>query len=242
MHRALLVLFLCSLCSLASAEPLRLVADTWPPFTDRRLLNNGFASDLVVTALKRAGYTSQYAEVPWARAMRGLKQADYDVVISAWYSDERATYGLFSKAYLINRVRFVQRRGGGLSFNELADLHGYSIAAVRGYAYSPEFDNDSLLRKVEVPGFVVGARMVHGRRLDLVVEDEYVARYHFNRELADIRDQLVFLPLPLSENGLCILVRRSHPRHAEIVAAFDRAIDEMNADGSYAQIFKRHGL
>lgn len=242
MHRIFILLALYSLCSLAPAEPLRLVADTWPPFTDKRLPNNGFASDLVVTALKRAGYASQYAEVPWARALRGLQQADYDVVISAWYSDERAAYGLFSKAYLINRVRFVQRRGGGMNFNELADLHGYSIAAVRGYAYSPEFDNDTLLRKVAVPGFVVGARMVHGRRLDLVVEDEYVARYHFNRELADIRDQLVFLPLPLSENGLCILVRRSHPRHAEIVAAFERAIDEMNADGSYAQIFKRHGL
>ncbi|MET1079971.1 MAG: transporter substrate-binding domain-containing protein [Pseudomonas sp.] len=242
MYLGFIVLLWFALCGGIAAQPLRLVADSWPPFTDQRLLNNGFATDLVSTALRRAGYTVEYAQVPWARATRGLQTADYDIVIAAWYSPERARYGQFSNPYLINRVRFIQRRGGVLSFNELADLHGYRIAAVRGYEYSPEFDRDTLLQKVEVPGFVVGARMVHARRLDLAVEDEYVARYHLARELLDIRDELVFLPLPLSENPLHILVRRSHPQHAEIIAAFNRAVDQMNADGTYAALFKRHGL
>jgi polar amino acid transport system substrate-binding protein len=223
-------------------QPLRLVADLWPPFNDQRLLNNGVASDLVATALGRAGYPSTYAQVPWERAVRGLQQEVYDVLINAWYTDERATYGYYSQPYLINRIRFLQRKGGQISFKQLADLYPYSIAVVRGYAYSSEFDQDSRLTKVGVVGFEVGARMLQARRVQLTLEDELVARYHLSRSLAGIRDQLEFLPQPLSENGLHILISRQHPQHRQIADGFNKAIEAMRADGSYTQIFQRHGL
>ena len=225
-----------------AAETLRLVADPWPPFNDQALLNNGVASDLVSTALSRAGYTSTYAQVPWERAVRGLQQDIYDVLINAWYTDERATFGHYSQPYLINRIRFLQRKGSQISFKQLPDLYPYSIAVVRGYAYSSEFDQDTRLTKVGVGGFAMGARMLHARRVQLTLEDEIVARFHLGRELASIRDQLEFLPQPLSENGLHILVSRNHPQHQQIADAFNKAIEEMRADGSYAQIFQRHGL
>lgn len=225
-----------------AAETLRLVADPWPPFNDQALLNNGVASDLVSTALSRAGYTSTYAQVPWERAVRGLQQDIYDVLINAWYTDERATFGHYSQPYLINRIRFLQRKGSQISFKQLPDLYPYSIAVVRGYAYSSEFDQDSRLTKVGVGGFAMGARMLHARRVQLTLEDEIVARFHLSRELASIRDQLEFLPQPLSENGLHILVSRNHPQHQQIADAFNKAIEAMRADGSYAQIFQRHGL
>ena len=37
------------------AQRLRLVADAWPPFTDATLINGGLATDIVSTALARAG-------------------------------------------------------------------------------------------------------------------------------------------------------------------------------------------
>lgn len=224
------------------ADTLRLVADPWPPFNDQALLNNGVASDLVITALNRAGYTTRYAQVPWARAVRGLKQGSYDVLINAWYTDERATFGYYSQPFLINRVRFLQRKGGHIVFRQLADLYPYSIAVVRDYAYSREFDQDSQLSKVEVVSFAQSARMLQAKRVQLAVEDELVARFHLSRSLAGVSDQLEFLPQPLSENGLHILVSRQHPQHQQIADDFNQAIEAMRADGSYAQIFLRHGL
>lgn len=225
-----------------AAETLRLVADPWPPFNDQALLNNGVASDLVSTALLRAGYSSTYVQVPWERAVRGLQQDIYDVLINAWYTDERATFGHYSQPYLINRIRFMQRKGSQIRFKQLPDLYPYSIAVVRGYAYSSEFDQDTRLTKVGVGGFAMGARMLHARRVQLTLEDELVARFHLSRELTSIRDQLEFLPQPLSENGLHILVSRNHPQHQQIADAFNKAIEAMRADGSYTQIFQRHGL
>ncbi|MCU1718413.1 substrate-binding periplasmic protein [Pseudomonas sp. 5P_3.1_Bac2] len=227
----------------ANAQPeLRLVANTWPPFNDETLPGNGVASDLVSTALARAGYLSNYTEVPWARAVRGLQRGTYDILINAWYSDERAAYGDFSAPYLVNRIRFVQRRGSAIGYQQLTDLHAYSIAIVRGYAYSPEFDKDPQLNRVGVLSFEVAARMLHAGRVQLALEDELVARYHLNRNLAEIREDLEFLPKPLSENGLHILISLNVPEHRQIAERFDQAIAAMQADGSYAQIFKRHGL
>ncbi|HEY1028321.1 MAG TPA: transporter substrate-binding domain-containing protein [Pseudomonas sp.] len=237
-HAWLLLLLLSP--ALASAELLRLVADPWPPFNDRDLPGNGLASDLVTQALTRAGYTTSYVEVPWERAVLGLKRGDYDVLINAWYSADRAEYGHFSRPYLVNRLRFIQRKGSNIRFESLADLYPYSIAVVRGYAYSREFDNDSKLLKVGVGNFEIAARMLHAGRVQLALEDEWVARHHLSRELSAIRDELEFLPLPLSENGLHILIRRSHPGHEEIASRFDKAIQAMSDDGSYARTLRRH--
>ncbi|UTW06267.1 substrate-binding periplasmic protein [Pseudomonas benzenivorans] len=236
-------LSLALLCGpVSAAEALKLVASPWPPFNDHKLLNNGLASDLVGTALQRAGYASHYSEVPWARAVKGLRQGRYDVLINAWYSEARSHFGYFSSPYLVNRISFLRRKGEAVEFRQLADLYPYRIAVMRDYAYSPEFDHDRQLTKVIVSGFQSGARMVYAGRVDMMVEDEFVARYHLGRTLRGIRDELEFVPKPLSENGLHILVSLGRPDHRRIAEAFNHAIEAMRADGSYAAILRRHGL
>jgi polar amino acid transport system substrate-binding protein len=226
--------------ALASAELLRLVANPWPPFNDQGLPGKGLASDLVEQALKRVGYSTSYVEVPWERAVLGLKRGDYDVLINAWYSAERTEYGYFSQPYLVNRIRLMQRKGGSIRFENLADLYPYSIAVIRGYTYSKKFDSDPRLLKVGVGSFEIAARMLHAGRVQLALEDELVARHVLARELSSIRDELEFLPLPLSENGLHILVRRSLAQHRDIARRFDAAIQAMSDDGSYAATLQRH--
>lgn len=239
--RAWLLLMLFS-PALIAEELLRLVANPWPPFNGVELPGKGLASDLVEQALQRAGYRTEYSEVPWERAVRGLKRGDYDVLINAWYSEERDEYGHFSQPYLINRIRFMQRKGGSIRYDKLTDLYPHNIAVVRGYAYGNDFDHDRHLLKVGVGGFAIAARMLHAGRVELAVEDELVVRYHLDRELSALRGQLEFLPRPLSENGLHILVRLSHAQHRVIAERFDQAIRAMHEDGSYAATFKRHGL
>ncbi|WP_068827392.1 substrate-binding periplasmic protein [Pseudomonas sp. BMS12] len=225
-----------------AAEHLRLVGDAWPPFTDTALSRSGLAVDLVSSALRRAGHSTEYVQVPWARVLLGLQQGDYDIIVAAWYSDERSRYGLYSKPYLSNRVRFLRRSGSSIEFHGLDSLLPHSIAVVRGYSYAPEFDADSRLHKVPVLEFAMGARMLAAGRVQLTLEDELVGQYYLNHDLQGIRNSIEFVGPPLSENGLHILMRRSHPLHKQIIADFDREIAAMQADGSYQGIFKYHGL
>ena len=225
-----------------AAEKLRLVADAWPPFTDATLYNGGLATDIVSTALARAGYASDFEQVPWARALLGVGEGRYDVLVNAWFDEERTRLGQFSGEYLINRVRFLKRKDVPIEFSNLQQLYTYPISVVRGYAYSQAFDQDVSLQKIPVHNFAMAVRMVAADRVKLTLEDEYVARYYLARESPKVRNAVEFLPKPLSENGLHILVSLKNPQHEQIVAGFDRAIAAMKADGSYARLMKRHGM
>lgn len=242
LSRAVALLVLLLLVPTVAAERLRLVADAWPPFTDATLLNGGLATDIVSTALARAGFASDFEQVPWARALMGVGDGRYDVLINAWYDEARTQLGQFSDEYLLNRVRFIKRRDDPIEFQNLQQLHDYPVAVVRGYAYSAEFDADPQLQKVPVHNFAMAVRMLAARRVRLTVEDEYVARFHLARESPRVRNAVEFLPKTLSENSLHILVSLKNPRHEQIVAGFDREISRMKADGSYARLLKQHGM
>ena len=242
LSRAVALIVLLLLAPTVVAERLRLVGDAWPPFTDATLINGGLATDIVSTALARAGFASDFEQVPWARALMGVGDGRYDVLINAWYDEARTQLGQFSDEYLLNRVRFIKRRDDPIEFQNLQQLHDYPVAVVRGYAYSAEFDADPQLQKVPVHNFAMAVRMLAARRVRLTVEDEYVARFYLARESPRVRSAVEFLPKPLSENSLHILVSLKNPRHEQIVAGFDREISKMKADGSYARLLKQHGM
>ncbi|WP_263261501.1 transporter substrate-binding domain-containing protein [Pseudomonas sp. RIT-PI-S] len=225
------------------SETLRLVADPWPPFSDARMEGGGLATAIVSMALERAGYSVHVDEVPWARALLGIGDGRYDVLVDAWYTAERARLGKFSSGYLTNRVRFIRRRDSNVDFsNGLQGLAPYPIAVVRGYAYSPDFDNATQLQKVPVQNFAAAITMLLGGRVKLAIEDEYVATYQLNQEPLAVRNQVELLEPPLAENSLHILVSLKHPEHDAIVTGFDQAIAAMRDDGSLARLFKRYGL
>lgn len=242
LYRAFALIVLLLLTQSVAAQKLRLVADAWPPFTDATLVNGGLATDIVSTALARAGYASDFEQVPWARALFGVGEGRYDVLVNAWYTDERTKLGQFSGEYLLNRVRFLKRKDTPIEFKNLQQLHTYPIAVVRGYAYSQAFDDDVSLQKVPVHSFAMAVRMVAADRVKLTLEDEFVARYYLARESPKVRNAVEFLPKPLSENSLHILVSLKNPLHEQIVAGFDREIAAMKADGSYEKLLKQHGM
>ncbi|MBM3106358.1 transporter substrate-binding domain-containing protein [Pseudomonas sp. V1] len=226
----------------AHAQKLRLVADVWPPFTGADLPGGGLATVIVTTALHRAGYDSEFEQAPWARALMGVEEGRYDVLVNAWFNDSRTLIGAFSTSYLTNRIRLLKRKGDPLKFKTLSDLSPYPIAVVRDYAYSPAFDTDARLQKIPVRNFSVAVRMLAAGRVGLTVEDEHVARYMLQRETRSLRDSVEFIDKPLGENTLHILVSLKNPRHEQIIAGFNRAIQEMRADGSYDRLLKRPGF
>nr|WP_272890390.1 transporter substrate-binding domain-containing protein [Stutzerimonas stutzeri] len=223
------------------AEVLRLAGNIWPPYTDKRLPGDGLSVDLIRTALGRGGYELEYIEVPWERALLGVKNGSYDM-INGWPTVKRVDYTRSSRPFLINRMRWLQRRESDIRYEGLDSLLGYPIALSRGYVYSDELDDDTRLQKGYAANFVQAAKMLIAGRVDLTLEDERTALFHLNRELGHERDALSFVPGEFSQVGLSLVVRNDHPRAADIIATFDREIALMLDDGSYASIFLRHGV
>ena len=223
------------------AEVLRLAGDAWPPYTDQTLPGDGLSVELIRAALGRAGYDVSYTEVPWERAVLGLQQGKYDI-INDWFTVRHADYATYSRPFLNNRVRWVQRQGDGIRYEGPDSLRTYDIVLTNGYAYSDELADDSTLNKGYANNFVQAARMLLADRADLALEDERTVLFHLNGSLKEVSDGLSFVPGEFSIRDLSLVVRDDHPQQAAIIAAFNREIEAMVEDGTYAAIFARHGL
>jgi polar amino acid transport system substrate-binding protein len=221
-------------------EKLRLVADSWPPFTDANMPGGGLATSIVTTALNPCRLRQRFEEVPWAGRSWALARgattcwSTPGTTMSARAS-ARSPAPTSSTASACSSAR-------AKAFKRQADLYPYTIAVVRDYAYSPGFDSDERLNKVPVRSFSSAVRMLAAGRVNLTVEDEYVARYNLQREPQQVRDGVSFVDPPLSENSLHILVSLKHPEHRQVVARFEKAIAAMKADGSYARLLRQHGF
>ena len=224
-----------------SAEVLTLAGDAWPPYTDQTLPGDGLSAELIRTALGRAGYDITFTEVPWERVVLGLQQGKYDI-INDWFTTRHAGYAKYSRPFLSNRVRWVQRQGDDIRYEGRESLLPYGIVLTNGYAYSDALASDAELNKGYANNFVQAARMLLADRADLALEDERTAMFHFNGALKDVSDGLRFVPGEFSVRNLSLVVRNSHPQQSAILAAFNREIEAMAMDGTYAAIFTRHGL
>ncbi len=69
-----------SLC-LAGERKLEIATIEYPPYYGKDLENGGFMTEIVVEALKRAGYDAEIKFLPWKHALEGIKAGKHNGMI-----------------------------------------------------------------------------------------------------------------------------------------------------------------
>lgn len=240
---ASLLLTLCVFSASSPATDLNVVhSGKWPPYADASLPGQGLAVEIVTTALKRAGYTTFIRIDSLDRILQGGALGVYDVFATPWYSDARNQYLDYSKPYLKSDIRFVKKKGKDFTFDSLADLRGVMVGTVQDYAYDEDFNESRDIIKIPERNLIQNLLKLTQGRIDLTLDDELVLQYEINRYMPNSLSELEFLPKPLAVRGIHIGVSRENPEHAKIVAAFDKAIQEMKKDGSFDLIVAKHQI
>jgi len=229
-------------CTFIHAETLRLVANFWEPFTGKGLEHDGCAAELVTTALKRAGYDASVTIEPWARALRYTYSGRFDGIVAIWRTRERLALIDFSQAYYENRIVVLKRRDRELQINSLKDLTGLTVGTGIDYGYNDELSDATNFKREAVTFTVQNLEKLMSSRVDVAIEDDVIAKYHMAKDEADRhygRDLELLLP-PLFTLPLHFGMSGQFPRHREVIEQFDAALAAMRADGSYAEILRRH--
>ena len=221
-------------------ETLRLVNHAWPPYSGKSLYNKGLAIDLVTTCFARAGYNTQLEIAPWKRALKGTLTGAYDILLTASFSEERASKALYSDPYLINDISFMQRAGSGFEFKSLEDLDGLTIGVIDGYIYQPQFDIATNFVKEKIVSDALALKMLVAGRIDLVIVDRLVAAYTIKQNNGLSALDMETLANPLNLKNLHIIIRRTKPGHEKIIADFNQSLQKMHSDGTYQEILDRH--
>ncbi|WP_135079960.1 transporter substrate-binding domain-containing protein [Terasakiella sp. SH-1] len=237
-------LFLCLPRAVMAQPPevLRLVANEWEPYTGANILNKGLASDIVATALRRAGYDVNLQIVPWTRALKGVESGNYHGIIAAWYSKERERHMAFGRPYLTNDLVLFKRSIDKIPYVKLMDLQPYTIGVVRDYAYGDEFDGSAQLKKKPALDLRTNLVRLSNHLIDLFPEDRFVVKHLLNSKYPEYSGKIDFLDKPLSQRTLHMTISKKTMGYDKIVADFNRELQAMKAEGLLEKLIEKHNL
>jgi polar amino acid transport system substrate-binding protein len=245
MLRRITVLLLACLSSFALAatvsadKPLRLMANTSPPYADARLPEQGLALEIVRHVFRGTGHEPQFAIESWSRAVEGARLGVYDGLATAWYSPERAQDLLFSEPYLDSELIILKLRGNPRNYRQLSDLAGARLGVRTDYAYGVDFDSVPNLQLVRENHLIQNLLNLLNGSVDLVIGDRRTVTLQIHEYLKDKITQFDVVALELPPVQRHVAVSLSLAGHEDIIAAFNRSLASARKDGSLQAIITR---
>ena len=226
----------------AQDKTIRFVTLNWEPYYGKTLPNNGYCSDIVRSACKRAGYEISIDFVPWKRAVYETKNHYFDALLGLFYSTERAEWLLYSEPFSESEMVLFSLQGREITWSTLEDLKPYRIGIEHGYSYSPEFDKADFLQKMSVRKLELNIKKLLEERIDLIAASRKSLLFWVNTHQPEIRRQLRIVPKPISSNKLYVAFPKELPNANAYVKAFNEGLRQIRADQTYAAILENHGF
>lgn len=227
----------------ALSDEISMVTTDWEPYYGKNLKEGGVIAKLAATAFKRSGNNATVKFIPWARALKQVESGESDILLGAYYSEDRAATYVPSKSfYSIDTVLVANKSLGVSTWSTLKDLASYKIGVARGYANSESFDKADFLQKKVANTPTQNLKKLSSNRVDMIVIASGIANYEASKSSIIDLNSVVFLTPPLAKNALHIMGSRKTPGIQKKIRAFDKAIQEMKADGSFDNILKSYGF
>ncbi|HVN71343.1 MAG TPA: transporter substrate-binding domain-containing protein [Desulfomonilia bacterium] len=214
----------------------------WEPYVGRTLTNQGFNTEIVTEAFKRAGYTVKIDFMPFDKAIEEATEGKYDAVYPEYYSKERAQNFVYSYFFSNSLLVLYKRRSSAIIYKTLKDLSPYKIGVVKEYINPDEFDKATYLKKVEDESDEVNLRKLAKGELDLIVIDKLVAQYLIKTRLPEAEGKLEAIEPPLAIHELFVLFPKKLPNSEKLAREFNKAYESMQKDGTVKAIMAGTGL
>lgn len=224
-----------------AAEILTLSTGEYEPFTGAQLPDGGPLTEMVRLAFSEAGYPVKIDFLPWKRGYTGALDGAYDGTFPYGRNAEREQDFLFSEPFYTLERRMFYRAGSGIDPDDLSTLVGKTYCSPIGHTVYKEFSGlleRRYLTLQTAPNHTSCAKMAEVGRVDFFVTTLDAGTIAVTK--ADLKRPLLNKPFGKSENHL--LVAKTHPRAAKIIAAFNKSVATLKARGTWAKILAKHKL
>lgn len=227
----------CLLSSSAFAADFKIMTEEYPPFnySDGGQVT-GLSTDVVLEIAKRIGHPTDIEMLPWARAYGLIQQKDGLLLYSMTRTEARE--GLFKWVGPVapNKWVLFAKKGSGVAVGSLDDakkvakIGTYKDDAAESFLKEQGFTNlDSVLDDEQnVPKLMAG-------RINLWIVGELQGIHKAKKK--GVADQLEKV-LDVKDTQLYIAFSKN--TSDEDVAKWQKALDDMKADGTYDTIMKKY--
>ena len=221
------------------SEPLQIVANGAAPFNDKEI-QGGVAAAIVTAALQRAGYETKIKLMPWKKALNGVKEGVYDVLVSIGEHEHDRSNLILSKPYRQSRIKLIARWDNNLLHNKVENFKQLTLEKLADLSDERRYLNAALMNRISSLSLMAGLKRLAANQLDFIVVDEEEARYVMKGSA--VESSLEFLPGTVAFEDIHLAVSKQNKHHQEIVIAFNKALDDMQADGSYQKIVDQYAF
>ncbi|MEH6585844.1 MAG: transporter substrate-binding domain-containing protein [Halioglobus sp.] len=220
-------------------QPLKLMANTSPPYADEKLPERGLALELVEHVFAGTEIKPVISIESWSRAVEGAKLGVYSGLAAAWYSDERAQDLLFSEPYLSSKLIILKRRSEQRKFTSLSQISGARLGVRTDYAYGADLKAIPRLTLVEENHLIQNLLNLQNGRVDFVIGDRRTIIHQLNEYMGDKLNLFSVTGIKLEPVARHVAVSRSLQGHEKIVADFNKALSAVRNDGSHQAIVSK---
>ncbi|AZS18157.1 amino acid ABC transporter substrate-binding protein [Paenibacillus lutimineralis] len=213
------------------------IDDQFAPLGFRDKDNNivGFDIDYARAAAEKMGKEAVFQPIDWKAKESELKSGRIDLIWNGYtITDERKEMVLFTKPYLENSqviVTLVDSEIAGVN-----DLAGKVVGLQAQSSAADALDANPIKDKIktvsEFSDNVLALSDLKTKRLDAVIIDEVVARYYLSQEEGTFK----ILDESLAPELYGIGVKQGNE---ELLNKLQQALDELNSDGTAAEISKK---
>lgn len=191
----------------------------------------GFDIDYARAAAEKMGKEVTFQPIDWSSKESELNSGRIDMIWNGYtITDERKEKVLFTKPYLENSQVAITLADSPIT--KLDELDGKNVglqalsSAADALAASPLKDK---VKASEFKDNVLALTDLKTKRLDAVIIDEVVARYYMSKEEGTFK----LLDESLAPEQYGIGIKKGNE---ELLNQLQKALDELNADGTAAQI------
>jgi len=236
----------------AAAKPvIRLATLEWEPYIGTKLPDQGYTAALIRAAFARQGIKVQIEFYPWARALHLARTGAVDGLMPEYFNPSRLSEFEYSAPFPGGPLVLYKRRGDAIAFSTdpaknqdaaLRALKAKRFGVVRGYLNTPVFDAASYLHKEEANDDATNLRKLVYGRIDLGVIDRRVAEYLIRTQYPDYARKIEPMSPPLADIPLYIAFSLKSAHKAQALAAFNKGLAAMRADGSIDALYQHYIL
>ena len=221
----------------ASAADFKIMTEEFPPFnyTENGKLT-GLSTDVMMEIGKRINHPTDFELLPWARAYGLIQKKDGLILFSMTRTEARENLFKWVGPVASNKWVFFAKKGSGITVSSLDDakkvkkIGAYKDDAAESFLKAEGFTNlDSVLKDSQnVPKLMAG-------RINLWIVGElqgiHKAKVQGANEdlekVMDVKDTQLYIAFSKNTSD-------------EDIVKWQKALDDMKADGSYDTILKKY--
>jgi polar amino acid transport system substrate-binding protein len=188
------------------------------------------------------GYDLRVDFMPWSRAMVTIKKNRADLLIGAWYAEERNQYLLYSEPIFSSAIKFIKHIDSPFEYTGIKSLSGLRVGTILGYQYDADFVKANNFKKIHADNLIINIYNLLARRISLTLDDQYVLAHTLDEKIPNWRGKIALVSQPLSEKRIYLAMNRSHPHCLKIIAAFNKGLAAIKKNGRYDEIVQSYEL